>query len=252
MDQNQDDHMEFENNESPAIHPDFASDQDNDGDEPFIFNCADKSIALPHKLVQMSKTLAAIDERDEDERRIVNLKDFHSQVLIKVAQYCKQCEYSKTESILQYPLASRLIQDHIQQIEYDYILPHLDNFDDLLRILKLAKHLQIEALYELCCASIAAFFRNRTYEDVKKDLSFNNVFMSQSAASGGVNISTTGEILHTGSIVNNGGNSSNVIAGMGLGMMPTSSSQHLVGGEEEIMRKFYWVINENERSQQRL
>ena len=39
-------------------------------------------------------------------------------------------------------------------------------------VFKLAKYLQINSLYELMAASMASFFRQRCYDDVKKDLDF--------------------------------------------------------------------------------
>ncbi|CDW72902.1 UNKNOWN [Stylonychia lemnae] len=147
-------------------------------DQLVTIQALDQQIQIPVLVRLMSPALDQHLIKTPDEP--YQLQDFPAKYISKAADYCRIFDYKKLDTTIEFPMASRKIEDNAQQYEVEFILPYINNFDDLITLFKLAKQMQIKALYELCAASIASYFRNRSFEDIKRELIYQGEFNANS------------------------------------------------------------------------
>jgi hypothetical protein len=93
-------------------------------------------------------------------------------LLNHVITYCANKHFTKTTNGLQFPLKSNALKDnhYIQDSDIQQFGPLLDDFQALKDLMRAAKIMGCEALYQLMAAALASWFRRRTIRDVSNDL----------------------------------------------------------------------------------
>ena len=131
-------------------------------------------IQWPHgsQLAKMSRTVHRAMCAGQDS--VVDVGDYPIGVLIKAIEYCKLHNFEKIMNTIQFPLECNDIEDNVGKYDAEFVLPMKDDFASLLSLFKLAKVLEMPTLYQLMAASIASFFRRRSFDDVRKDLSLSS------------------------------------------------------------------------------
>lgn len=88
-----------------------------------------------------------------------------------IVSYCEANHYSKTSTSLQFPLAMNNLQDnHYINNDWPFIKEYSEDFQQLKELMRAARFLGVEAIYQLCAASLASWFRRRTMRDVNQVL----------------------------------------------------------------------------------
>ena len=91
-----------------------------------------------------------------------------------VVDYCKHFNFAKTTSDIEKPLTSKDPKVFIKDdFERDFI-EKLD-LDSRCELLMAADYFNIPAIFELCCASIAAFFKGKAFDDIKGEFGMQDV-----------------------------------------------------------------------------
>ena len=114
------------------------------------------------KLVEES-LLDNADEKVDIEANTVNEKEMK---LIK--EYCEHHKFAKKETDIDHPLVSKDPKVYIKDDFDREFITKLD-LDAQAELLMAANFFDIPALFELCCASIAAFFKGKDFDKIKGD-----------------------------------------------------------------------------------
>ena len=91
-----------------------------------------------------------------------------------IVDYCKHFNFAKIKSDIEKPLTSKDPKIFIKDdFERDFV-EKLD-LDSKCELLMAANYFNIPAIFELCCASIAAFFKGKDFDKIKGDFGLQDV-----------------------------------------------------------------------------
>jgi len=91
-----------------------------------------------------------------------------------IVDYCKHFNFAKIASDIEKPLTSKDPKIFIKDdFERDFV-EKLD-LDSKCELLMAANYFNIPAIFELCCASIAAFFKGKDFDKIKGDFGLQDV-----------------------------------------------------------------------------
>ena len=91
-----------------------------------------------------------------------------------IVDYCKHFNFAKITSDIEKPLTSKDPKIFIKDdFERDFV-EKLD-LDSKCELLMAANYFNIPAIFELCCASIAAFFKGKDFDKIKGDFGLQDV-----------------------------------------------------------------------------
>ena len=131
--------------------------------------CADgKNVEVSQEMRAMSKLveeslLDNADEKVDIEANTVNEKEMK---LIK--EYVEHHKFAKKETDIDHPLVSKDPKVYIKDDFDREFITKLD-LDAQAELLMAANFFDIPALFELCCASIASFFKGKDFDKIKGD-----------------------------------------------------------------------------------
>ena len=141
-------------------------------------------IQWPHgsQVAKMSRTVHRA--MCTGQNNVVDVGEYPMSSVMKAIEYCKLHSYEKIMNTLQFPLECNNIEDNIGKYDAEFVEPMKEDFASLLSLFKVAKALEMTSLYHLMAASIASFFRRRSFDDVRKDLNLSSS-VSQQTIEGG-------------------------------------------------------------------
>jgi hypothetical protein len=109
-----------------------------------------------------------------DEVATLTAADINEKELKLIITYCQHHKFEKTASEIEHPLPSKDPKVFIKD-EFDReFIGNLD-LDAKCELLMAANYFDIPALFELCCATIAAFFKGKDFEKIKADFGLQDV-----------------------------------------------------------------------------
>lgn len=116
----------------------------------------------------MSKLIdEALMDNSSDNAEIV-ASDVHSNELNLIISYCENFKFEKTNTDIEHPLPSKDPKIYIKNDwEREFALK-LD-LDATCELLMAANYFNIPAIFELCCAQVAAFFKGKEFDKIKGD-----------------------------------------------------------------------------------
>ena len=91
-----------------------------------------------------------------------------------IIEYCQHHEFKKTASDIEAPLPSKDPKIFIKD-EWDRNFITKLDLDAQCELLMAANEFYIPALFELCCATIASFFKGKDFEKIKGDFGLQDV-----------------------------------------------------------------------------
>ncbi len=112
---------------------------------------------IDESLLDNDSELVAIDCTDINERELKLIVD-----------YCTHFEFKKTETHIEHPLPSKDPKEFILD-DFERSFMEAIDLDAKCDLLMAANYFNIPAIFELCCASIAAFFKGKDFDDIKRD-----------------------------------------------------------------------------------
>ena len=112
---------------------------------------------IDESLLDNDSELVAIDCTDINERELKLIVD-----------YCTHFEFKKTATDIELPLSSKDPKKFIKD-DFERSFMEAIDLDAKCDLLMAANYFNIPAIFELCCASIAAFFKGKDFEKIKGD-----------------------------------------------------------------------------------
>jgi len=91
-----------------------------------------------------------------------------------IKTYAELHEFQKKDTEIKHPLTSSDPNVYIPDVKDRNFIGKL-NLDEKCELLMAANYFNIPALFELCCASIAAYFKGKDFEQIKGDLGLQDV-----------------------------------------------------------------------------
>ena len=130
-----------------------------------------KTVDAPFELRQMSsfieETLLKQSEEEGDEA--ITLHEVNERELLLILDYCKYHKYQKKETDLEKkPLKSRDLTVFIKDKYEQDLMKGLD-IDQTAALLYASSQLGVAALFELCCACTAAYFKGKDCKTLKEE-----------------------------------------------------------------------------------
>ncbi len=111
----------------------------------------------------LNDMLEDIDNYDEE----IPLMNIPSSYLRDIIEYCTHYNFVKVSDIPK-PLASNNLAAELKD---DWEAQFIARFDleKLVKMIEYSNFLNVSAIFELCCASLGAMFKGRSFEQVKKE-----------------------------------------------------------------------------------
>jgi hypothetical protein len=123
---------------------------------------------VDYKITQMCGLLRDMFEDNDNYAEEVPLPNIPSKFLGDIIRYCEHYDFKKVATI-PVPLPSNnLAKELADEWEVDFIAQY--DLPAKIKMIEAANFLNINALFELACASVAAIFKGKNYENIKKDL----------------------------------------------------------------------------------
>jgi len=91
-----------------------------------------------------------------------------------IVEYCKHFNFTKTATDIEKPLISKDPKVFIKDDWEREFIEKLD-LDAKCELLMAANYFNISAIFELCCATIAAFFKGKDFDKIKGDFGLQDV-----------------------------------------------------------------------------
>ena len=114
-----------------------------------------------------------LEEKDDIYAEEIELPTITSEMMQLVIQYCAHFDYVK-DPYIEYPLKSNVLSQVLEdRWEADFVTSLSQ--EKVISLLQAANYLNIPALFEVCCARIAADFRGKSFDSVKKDYALESV-----------------------------------------------------------------------------
>ena len=104
-------------------------------------------IQWPHgsQVAKMSRAVQRAMCSGQNE--VVEVVDYPMAAAISAIEYCKLHNYEKIMNTIQFPLECNNIEDNVGKYDAEFVQPMKDDFASLLSLFKLAKALEMSALY---------------------------------------------------------------------------------------------------------
>ena len=117
----------------------------------------------------MSKLLdESLQDNNDQEVVAINCQDVNERELKLIIDYCTHFEHKKTATDIEHPLPSKDPKEFIKD-DYERSFIEALDLDAKCELLMAANYFNIPAIFELCCASIAAFFKGKDFDKIKGD-----------------------------------------------------------------------------------
>ena len=113
-------------------------------------------------------------EMNECEEAEIMLSDCTEPMIKLVIEYCEHFKYAKTETEIKKPLISKDPNVFITD-EFERSFMEKLSFDEKCELYTAANLLNVPPLFELLAASIAAWFKGKSYDEVKGDFGLQDV-----------------------------------------------------------------------------
>ena len=126
-----------------------------------------KTFEASQEIRQMSKL---IDDSlmESSENAEITCNEVEGKFIEMIIDYCKHYNFQKTKTDIAHPLISKDPNVYITDAwERTYITAL--SLDDTCELLQGANYFNIPAIFELCCAAIAAFFKGKDFDKIKGD-----------------------------------------------------------------------------------
>ena len=134
-----------------------------------------KVMEVEQEFRQMSKFIeAALIDNQDQETVEITVADVNEAELKMIVDYCKHHEFKKTQSDIESPLPSKDPKVYIKD-DFDREFIEKLDLDGKCELLMAANYFDVSAVFELCCASIAAFFKGKDFEKIKGDFGLQDV-----------------------------------------------------------------------------
>ena len=117
----------------------------------------------------MSKLIEeALFDNNDEEVVAIDCKDVNERELKLIIDYCNHFEFKKTATDIEHPLPSKDPKEFIKD-DFERTFIEAIDLDGQCELLMAANYFNIPAIFELCCASIAAFFKGKDFDKIKGD-----------------------------------------------------------------------------------
>ena len=127
------------------------------------------TVQVTKEIRNMAKLIDEALTQDEDEDNAeVTLADVETADLKLIIEYCDHFKFAKTETEIKKPLISKDPKIYITD-EYEREFVGKLSFDTICGLYSAVNVLNVPPLFELLAATIAAFFKGKTFEDLKKE-----------------------------------------------------------------------------------
>ena len=115
-----------------------------------------------------------LEDSNDDYSEPVPLPAVPSRYLTKIIAFCELHNFSKSQTDLVFPLPSKNPSEFISdERELQFISQF--NEDELIELLAASNFMHVPALFELCCAMIAAELKGKDFNQMKKKYGLENV-----------------------------------------------------------------------------
>ena len=126
------------------------------------------TVPVSQEIRNMSKLIDDALTQEESEDAEVTLPDVETSDLKLIIEYCEHFKFAKTETDIKKPLVSKDPKIYItDDFERDFVGKL--NFDTICGLYSAVNVLNVPPLFELLAATIAAFFKGKTFDDLKKE-----------------------------------------------------------------------------------
>ena len=133
-----------------------------------------QEIEVSQDIRQMSKLIEESLMDNESETAELKTNDVKAEEMNLIIEYCKHYEFKKTATDIEKPLVSK---DPKVFLKDDWEREFIDklNLDAKCELLMAANYFIIPAIFELCCATIAAFFKGKDFDKIKGEFGLQDV-----------------------------------------------------------------------------
>lgn len=131
-------------------------------------------IKVSQDIRTMSKLIDESLMDNATEEAELTTTDVNAQEMNMIVDYCKHYEFKKIATDIEHPLPSKDPKVYIKDDWEREFIEKLD-LDGKCELLMAANYFNIPAIFELCCASIAAFFKGKDFEKIKGDFGLQDV-----------------------------------------------------------------------------
>jgi Skp1 family, dimerisation domain/Skp1 family, tetramerisation domain len=134
--------------------------------EVTLVSKAGDKFTVKKEISQMSKLIAGMIENDPDGKEDIPVA-CSTRVLAAFTEYAMHYNYSKLETTIVAPLPSSDPKDWLQdEFEREFVVSKDQDF--IMELLEASNLLDCPALFELCCAAVAAEFKEKEFDEIKK------------------------------------------------------------------------------------
>ena len=115
-----------------------------------------------------------LEDADDDFSESIPLGQVPSQFMAPIIEYCEHYKFAKTATTIQHPLQSRDPNEFIEDPwEREFICRFSE--EELIDMIQATNYLNIPALFELCCAKVAAEYKGKDFNEIKKKYGLDDV-----------------------------------------------------------------------------
>ena len=142
-------------------------------DEITLVSKDNKKLKVSRKICHMSAVLSdAVEELNSDEAITVPCYMVHSTQLSLIIEYCKHYNFERDNDNIPMPVPKG---DKSKWITDPWELQFINalSTEELMELLLACNYLNVPALFELCCASVASIFKGQSFSKKKKDIIVN-------------------------------------------------------------------------------
>ena len=115
-----------------------------------------------------------LEDSGDDYSESIPLGQVPSQYMTPILEYCEHYKFAKTATTIQHPLQSKDPAEFIQDPwEREFIVRFTE--EELIDMIQATNYLNIPALFELCCAKVAAEYKGKDFNEIKKKYGLDDV-----------------------------------------------------------------------------
>jgi len=133
-----------------------------------------KEVSVTQDIRTMSKLVDEALLDNASEQASIVCGDVNEQELKMIIDYCTHYSFNKTKTDIEHPLPSKDPKVFIKDEWEREFMDKLD-LDAKCELLMAANYFDIPAIFELCCACIASFFKGKDFEKIKADFGLQDV-----------------------------------------------------------------------------
>ena len=115
-----------------------------------------------------------LEDSGNDYSESIPLGQVTSKYLPQIIEYCRHYEFKKLQTTIQHPLPSN---DPAEFIEDEWERNFISQFseEELIDMIQATNFMNIPALFELCCAKVAAEYKGKDFNEIKKKYGMDDV-----------------------------------------------------------------------------